>query len=168
MPRTDDVLLRAVALGVVAGMRSQLPLAMLCLAAHQQGRGEQSVSDRLTSPGVTALLLASTAGELVIDKLPFTPSRLRPGSLVLRAGLGSLAGALLMNDGGLRPLSGWVLGACGALAGSYAGHDVRAGLVAATRLPDPVIAILEDVTAVAIGSYAVGLAGRPDRASATR
>jgi uncharacterized membrane protein len=51
----------------------------------------------------------------------------------------------------------------GALVGSYAGYNVRAGLVATTGLPDPFFAVLEDVAAVTIGSYAVGLAGNPEQ-----
>lgn len=168
MADTTDALVRAVMLGVVAGMRSQLPLALLSLAARQRDQDQQNLPRVVASPKVTALLLASAAGELVVDKLPFTPSRLRPGSLVVRAGLGSLAGALLVRESGLQPVCGAALGAVGALAGAYAAHDVRAGLVAATGAPDPLFALLEDVTAVAIGSCAVGLTGGPGRADATR
>lgn len=161
MAEERDVLLRAVAIGVVAGMRSQLPLALLSLAARQHGGDQQYLPETLASPKVTALLLASAAGEMVVDKLPFTPSRLMTGSLVVRACLGGLAGALLYRGSGLRPIRGAALGATGALAGSYAGYGVRAGLVARTGLPDPLFAVLEDVTAVTIGSFAVGLAGLP-------
>jgi uncharacterized membrane protein len=163
-----DVLLRAAAIGVVGGMRSQLPLALLSLASRQRGRDQEHLPEFLTTPRVTALLIASAAGELVVDKLPFTPSRLQPGSLVVRAGLGGLAGALLCRSAGLEPIRGAALGAAGALAGSYAGYHVRAGLVARTGLPDPLFAVLEDVTAVAIGSYAVGLAEHPGIEEPTR
>ena len=168
MADATDALLRAAALGVVAGMRSQLPLALLSLSAQRHGRNQQGPPDILASPKVTALLLACAAGELVADKLPFTPSRLLPGSLMARAGIGSLAGALLARKHDQPPACGAALGAVGALAGSYAGHDLRAGLGAATRLPDPLLALLEDATAVAIGGYAVGLTGQPGLEGATR
>jgi uncharacterized membrane protein len=149
-------------------MRSQLPLALICLAARQRDGDQWNLPEILTSPKVTALLLASAAGELVVDKLPVTPSRLMPGSLIVRAGIGGLAGALLFRGSGLQPIRGSLVGAAGALAGSYAGYNVRAGLGAATGLPDPLFAVLEDVTAVAIGRYAVGLAALPDPDAATR
>lgn len=168
MADATDALLRAGAIGVVAGMRSQLPLALLSLAAQQQGRNQHGLPAVLTSPQVTALLLACAAGELAVDKLPFTPSRLMPGSLAVRAGIGSLAGTLLVRKAGFPPMCGAALGAIGALAGSYVGHDVRAGLGAATGLPDPIFALLEDVTAVAIGSSAVGLTGHAGRGDARR
>ena len=168
MADATHALLRAAALGVVAGMRSQLPLALLSLAAQKQGRNLQGLPGVLASPKVTALLLACAAGELVVDKLPFTPSRLLPGSLTVRASIGAIAGALLTRKSGPQPTCGAALGAVGALAGSFAGHDLRAGLGAATGLPDPIFALLEDVTAVAIGSYAVGLTDWPARDGARR
>jgi uncharacterized membrane protein len=161
-------LVHVAALGTVAGMRSQLPLALLCLAAHQRGSDEQNVPEILTSPKTTALLLASATGEIVVDKLPFTPSRLMPGSLVVRAGIGCIAGALLSRRTTLNPVRGAVIGAVGALVGSYAGYEVRAGLVARTGLPDPLVAVMEDVVALAIGSYAVGLTKQPDQVHAMR
>lgn len=168
MPEKTDVLLRVATLGIVAGMRSQLPLALLSLAARQQSEDQEHLPEILASPKVTALLLASAAGEIVVDKLPFTPSRLMPGPLVVRAGIGGLAGALLCRSAGQEPTRGAVAGATGALVGSYVGYHVRAGLVAATGRPDPLFAVLEDVTAVALGSYAVGLTGPSDQEATTR
>ena len=157
MSEETNPLVNAAALGVVAGMRSQLPLALLCLAAHQSDQSHQHLPAYLSSPKVTALLLANAAGELVVDKLPFTPSRLMPGSLVVRAVIGGFAGTILSRSAGLEPVRGAAIGALGALAGSYAGYYVRSGLVAQTGLPDPLFAVVEDVAAVAIGSRAVGL-----------
>lgn len=168
MPVETNALLRAAAIGVVAGLRSQLPLALLSLDTQRRMQDAQDLPDALASPGVTALLLTAAAGELVVDKLPFTPSRLMPGSLVVRAAIGSLAGALLARRSDVPPIYGAAPGALGALAGSYAGHDARAGLVAATGAPDPLVALLEDVTAVALGCYAVGLTRTPGLADATR
>ncbi len=167
MPEQTDRLLNVAALGVVAGMRSQLPLALLSLAAQRRDSDQQPLPEILTSPKVTALLLAGAAGELVVDKLPFTPSRLMPGSLVVRAGIGGLAGALLSRSSGKEQIQGAAIGALGALVGSFAGYHLRAGLVATTGLPDPLVAVLEDLTAVAIGSYAVGLPGRQRQEAAT-
>lgn len=168
VPEKTNPLVNPVALGVVAGIRSQLPLALLSLAARQRDRDQQDLPEVLASPKVSALLLFNAAGEITVDKLPFTPSRLKPGSLVVRAGIGSLAGALLARSAKAESIQGAALGALGALAGSYAGYQVRAGLVATTGLPDPLFAVLEDVAAVAIGSYAVELAGPPRQEAPTR
>jgi uncharacterized membrane protein len=167
VPEKMNLLMNVAALGVVAGMRSQLPLALLSLAAGQRNT-DQHLPDILSSPKVTALLLANTAGEIVVDKLPFTPSRLMPGSLVVRAGIGGLAGVLLSRGSGVEPIRAAAVGAVGALVGSYAGYNLRVGLVDATGLPDPLFAVVEDVTAVAIGSHAVGLTGQSAHEAVTR
>jgi uncharacterized membrane protein len=114
------------------------------------------------------MLLVNAAGEIVVDKLPFTPSRLIPGSLVVRTGIGGLAGSLVARAAGLQPIRGAAIGAVGALVGSYAGYQVRSGLVDASGMPDPLVAVLEDVAAVALGSYTVGLWGKPGAEEATQ
>lgn len=157
MPEESAILVNVATLGVVAGMRSQLPLALLSLAARRNRPGIEQFPEFLSSPKISALLLASAAGEIVVDKLPITPSRLMPGSLLVRAGIGGLAGALLTSSTNVTPLRGAAVGAVGALVGSYAGYTVRSRLVSVTGLPDPLFAVLEDATAVAIGSRAVGL-----------
>jgi len=157
MPEKTNVLLDAATLGVVAGMRSQLPLALLGLAARRRAEDQRHLPEILSSPKILALLTANAFGEIVVDKLPFTPSRLAPGSLVVRAGIGGLAGALLSRSAGRGPMQGAAVGVAGALVGSYVGYHVRAGLVSSTGLPDPLYAVVEDLTAVAIGSHAVGL-----------
>lgn len=168
MPDKTDLLMNVAALGVVAGMRSQLPLALLALAAAQRDGGHHHLPEILTSPKVTAFLLVNAAGEIVVDKLPIAPSRLIPGSLIVRTGVGALAGALLARGTELAPVPAAATGGLGALLGSYAGYHLRAGLVAATGIPDPLVAVLEDVTAVAIGSHAVGLQRLPGERAPTR
>ena len=167
MPEKTNALLNAAALGVVAGMRSQLPLALLSLAARGN-EDQQDLPDMLASPKVSSMLLVNAAGEIVVDKLPFTPSRLIPGSLVVRTGIGGLAGSLVARAAGLQPIRGAAIGAVGALVGSYAGYQVRSGLVDASGMPDPLVAVLEDVAAVALGSYTVGLWGKPGAEEATQ
>lgn len=168
MAEKMNPLVNVAALGVVAGMRSQLPLALLSLAAHQREANQRNLPEILSSPKITALLLANAAGEIVVDKLPFTPSRLMPGSLIVRAGTGGLAGALLARGTGVKPVLGATVGSLSALAGSFAGYYVRAGLVGATGLPDPVFAVIEDVTAIATGSHAVGLNRQPHPGASTQ
>lgn len=147
-----DTLTRAATLGVVAGLRSQLPLALLSLSARRYGTGPAV----LRSPAVMTLLVGCAAGEIVVDKLPFTPSRLLPGSLAVRIGVGSLAGAFLCRRSGQATAAGAICGGVSALAGSYAGYHVRRSLVLSTGLPDPLIAVLEDGVATGLGGWATG------------
>jgi uncharacterized membrane protein len=63
--------------------------------------------------------------------------------------LGVLSGAAVAAAGAQSIGLGAVLGVAGALAGAFAGYEVRKRLVRALKVPDFVIALLED--AVAIG-----------------
>lgn len=147
-------------LGVVAGMRTQLPLALLAYAA---GNGRFAATDGpplawLRRPWVRRLTTVAAAGELIGDKLPMTPSRLDPGPLTGRFLFGALSGCAVAVNCRRSPLIGAALGASGAGLGAYAGYHARKGLGAATSLPDPLIAVGEDAVAVSLGLTAVDLA----------
>jgi uncharacterized membrane protein len=133
-----------VALGFTAGLRSQTPLAFLALTASDGG------PDLLRKRWIVANIYLSALGEMAVDKLPMTPSRLGAGPLAGRLMFGSLSGALLGRRHGAPVVAGVLTGAAGALAGSYAGYHARSYLVKSTELPDAVWAGVEDVVALAL------------------
>ena len=135
-------------LGFAAGLRSQIPLALLARNADTMG------PTFMGKAPVRVVLYLSAAGEVVLDKLPIVPSRLEPGSLTGRLMLGSLSGALLARRQGFPAVGGVIGGAAGALAGSFAGYHTRSWLPEKTGLPDPVWALLEDGAAVTLGVLA--------------
>ena len=147
---------RSALLGVLSGARSMTPLAVLALYRDRGSlRGSwQGWPVLRSSAGRTALVLAA-AGELVADKLPATPSRTLPLPLLGRIVSGAIAGAALGTTGGR---TGWrtaaVLGAAGAVVGSFAGRYLRAG-GASTGLPDVVFALIEDAATVACAATVV-------------
>jgi uncharacterized membrane protein len=144
--RRGPAIARAAAIGIVAGLRSQLPLAFLARTAKEPV---------LSHPLVRRAIYLGAGSELVIDKMPFTPSRLNPGSLFGRATMGALAGGLLANRLEGSAALGAVIGSAGAMAGSYAGYYVRKQLGEWTGMPDPVFAVLEDGIALTAGSMLV-------------
>ena len=98
---------------------------------------------------VVAPLLA--LGELVVDKLPVTPARTLPASLVVRALAGGIAGgSLAAARGGDRRL-GALCGIAAAVAASFLFERLRAAAVRRTGLPDPVVALAEDALAIGAG-----------------
>lgn len=152
-------LVQSAGLGLVAGMRSQLPLALLALGA---GRGRFATTAEgplglLRSPVVRRLVAISAVGELVFDKLPILPSRLMPGPLFGRVLFGGLAGAAIAAEARRSPVLGAVLGASGAVLGAQAGYHARVALGRVTGLPDPVWGAVEDAAAVALGMGVVHL-----------
>ncbi len=144
LENAQDVYRRASQLGIVAGLRSMTPLALLAW------------SEENTPSAIKTVTTILATGELVGDKLPTTPSRLKPGPLIGRLVIGAIAGALLARRAHLSPAQGAVRGAIGALIGSVAGAIYRFFVPQATGLPDAVWALVEDGAAFTIGANAVG------------
>ena len=139
---------RAAALGITAGMRSQLPLALLARTAARTG------PQWLRKRTVPTNLYLSAAGEIVGDKLPMTPSRLEPLSMAGRLVFGSFSGAILVRRLEAPVLAGVMAGALGAVAGSLAGYHARRWLGETSGLPDAIWAGAEDALAISIGLLA--------------
>jgi uncharacterized membrane protein len=97
---------------------------------------------------VAYLFTLLAAGELIADKLPFTPSRLKAGPLMARLILGALCGSVLQAVSHQSLLVGAVLGGLGGLLGSYLGYTLRYLTVTKGRLPDWAVALSEDVIAI--------------------
>jgi uncharacterized membrane protein len=93
--------------------------------------------------------------ELVADKLPFTPSRLKPPGLIGRIVLGGLSGAGVAVSGAQSIVLGAVLGVVGGIAAAFAGYQVRTRLVKALKVPDLVIALSEDAVTIGGGLFIV-------------
>lgn len=148
---------RPLLLGIIAGMRSQMPLALLARAAPlgrvNVGRGRPW--SLLLSPKVGVATGVSAIGEMVGDKLPQTPSRLTPGPLGGRLVIGAVVGAAISPGSRGSRLGGALLGVAGAAVGAYGGSHARAALGRSTGIPDPVWGLIEDGAALGIGSLAL-------------
>lgn len=144
---------RAAALGVVTGMRSQLPTALL---VWRESRGQ--LPTRIAGParvvaarGATGLMALLAGGEVIGDKLPWTPSRLDTGPFLGRLAYGASAGWAIAAATCRSRVLGGAFGLAGAAAGSVLGARYRAYAAERTDVPDVVWAVLEDAAAIAIG-----------------
>ena len=144
-------LARAGLLGVLTGARSATPLAGLALARDSRtvtGSWQDWAVFRSSIGRVVAV--AAGAGELVGDKLPSTPSRVAGGAIVGRVVAGAVVG-LAMGTTELRAdrrVQGALVGAVGAIVGSFAGYLGRKAVVERTGLPDVAVALVEDALTV--------------------
>ena len=146
------ILLLAFLIGVVSGLRSLTAPTVVAWAAHRRWLHlEGSPFSFMGSIASVAAFTLLALGELVIDKLPSTPSRTKPVGLVARIGLGGLCGASLASSGSASIVLGALLGAAGGIAGAFAGYQYRTRLVRAFRVPDLVVALSEDAVAIAGG-----------------
>lgn len=152
----SEVFLLAFLIGVVSGLRSLTAPAVVAWAAYKNWLNLQNTP--LSFMGSTAALIIFAllaVVELVTDQLPKTPSRLKPPGLIARIVMGGLSGAALAVAGGQSLGFGAVFGAAGGIAGAFGGYHARTGLVRALKVPDVVIALLEDAVAIGGGLFLV-------------
>ena len=142
------VVVRSMLLGAASGLRGQIGVAAVV------ARSDRSLPSMFRQPWTRRLLVAASAGELVIDKLPATPSRLAPPGMAGRLATGALAAGLVAQIRQAPRLPAAAIGASSAAVAAKLGHDVRAQL--ARHAPDPAVAVVED--ALALGLAAAGAA----------
>jgi uncharacterized membrane protein len=147
MPTARPFHVRAATLGFVAGLRAAMPLAVLAVQGAR--RGSETPRWLRSGKGRFGFVLGAV-GELVGDKLPFTPSRLNVGGLAGRVVNGAAAGTIVARDARGVAWQGALLGAACAVVGAYAGNKLRAAAVEASGAPDPLVAIVEDVLAIGL------------------
>jgi uncharacterized membrane protein len=134
----------AILIGVIAGLRAMTPLAAISWAAYLGWLDFSASPVSFIGHIITVIVLTLLAiGELVTDQLPSTPSRKVPMQFGARIVIGALAAGLLTGDW----IIGLILGAVGAIIGTYLGADIRARLAKAFGRDLPA-ALLEDGIAV--------------------
>jgi uncharacterized membrane protein len=148
--------LLAIALGICAGMRSLVAPTALAWAAQFALPGIENTIFWFFASPITAYVLAALAcAELVGDKLPFTPSRLAAAPLITRFVMGTICGSALFAATYQSMIVGGIAGAIGAGAGAYAGYHIRRTLVTKGKIPDFVVALVEDAVAIGGAIYVV-------------
>ena len=134
-------LVKAAALGVATGSRSTAGVAALALTSSSADGG--AVLSRLASRPGTVAALGAAAGELVADKLPFTPSRLAASGMAPRLTLAAAAATGVARRDGESPEPAAVVATAAAVVGAVLGTRLRA--VAARRFgSDRPGALIED------------------------
>src|SRR3954447_26335354 len=140
--RWREAVLGSVLLGAASGARGQLGVATVV------ARSDPSLPGIFRHPWTRRLLVAAAVRELVVDKLPATPSRLEPAGIAGRLAMGALAGGLFAQTRRAPWFPAAAIGAASAIVAAKIGHDVRARL--AQRAPDPAIAVVEDALALGL------------------
>jgi uncharacterized membrane protein len=90
---------------------------------------------------------------MVADKLPGIPARIQLLPLLGRAASGAVAGAALSDADGEEWATGAALGAAAAVASAFGTYTLRRALTRELGLPDLLVAIVEDMAALAAGKW---------------
>ena len=148
------VLLMALLIGVVAGLRSLTAPAVVAWSAFLGWINLHFTWASWVANLITVIVLTVLAvGELVADKLPKTPARTAPPAFTARIVMGGFSGAVI---GAAWHWTFTSLGAgiIGAVLGTMGGYQARRRLVAVRNGQDLPIALLEDAVAI-IGGFAI-------------
>jgi uncharacterized membrane protein len=147
------VLLLALGIGVIAGLRSFTAPAVVAWAAALHWINLSGTWASWVGSLITAIVFSVLAvGELFLDQQPKTPPRTAPPSFIARIGSGAFAGAVIGTAWGVT----WgALGAgvVGAVLGTLGGYHARARLAKSFGRDLPA-ALLEDAVAV-LGGFAL-------------
>ena len=153
---SNDLIIRTAALGIVAGMRSMMPLALLNWTNPPAEGEDTSLAGRLSNlPAARISVTTAALGEIIADKLPNTPSRIKPGPFLGRIAIGGQVGSTMFRRANKSALMGAAIGAAGATLGTLIGYYSRTTLDKNTGVPDTVWAVTEDAIAFSLGLYAV-------------
>ena len=142
-PSSAPAMLAALALGTAAGMRTFTPLAALALR-----RGQTPAAARWVT-------VAVAAGEIAGDKHPSVPDRRSPQAIAGRLASGLTSGWTVAGARGA------VAGGAAAVTGALAAAALRGRLVQATGLPDPAVAVAEDLLAIGLAARSAAPSARP-------
>jgi uncharacterized membrane protein len=146
---------KALALGAISGLRAASGPAFVSRAAY---RGDMELEGTslafFDSPRLSKALTLAQLGELIVDKLPVTPSRTAWPPLLGRAVSGGLVGAAAFVSEGRHAATGAILGSAAAVAAALAGENLRALAVEKTGLPALGVAVAEDAVVLLVGSRA--------------
>jgi len=144
-------LLLAFAIGFVAGLRSMTAPAALSWAAYLGWRSLEGSFLSFMGSGITVTIFSTLAlVEYITDLLPSTPNRTAAGPLLVRVLMGGLTGAGLALSAQQHSTLGAIAGGVGAVVGAFAGYAARRQLVSGLKIRDALIAIPEDLLAIAL------------------
>jgi hypothetical protein len=139
MPNDRSEVTRAIELAAATGLRVMMGPAALAIAEQSENK--------------TKLVTAALA-EMVIDKIPFLPSRDSFPLLVARAAAGAWTAHQSLKRDGVDASFGPILGAGVAAATAFTAPKVRATL--GVVLPDLIVGLAEDYLALRLASDGIG------------
>jgi len=143
-------------MGAVSGLRSFTGPAIVAEAANRKIlKLDKTPLAWLASGNAVKTSMALAVGELIADKLPFTPDRTGVPSLIARFLTGAVCGAAVAGKRKKNDLViGAMVGGTAALAAAYAGLQYRKHV----KMPAVVAGLLEDAVAVGAGTAIVARA----------
>lgn len=145
---------QALGLGIIAGMRTfSAPVVVSHVySRHPSKQLKNTPAQFMQTIATSKVFKVLAAGELVGDKLPYTPNRTSTGGLIGRFLSGALCGATVYKANHRQPVIGGIVGGAAAIGSAFGCMFLRVTLGKRTGLPDPVIGAIEDAIVIATGT----------------
>ncbi len=142
------LIMQVLGVGALSGMRSMAGPTRVSEYLSRHRTDPSSPAGWFSSPVAAVAFKVMAAGEMGADKLPFTPARIAVLPLAGRFFFGAAAGAALSEAKSGRRITGALLGGTSAVVTSYVSYHTRRALTKGLGLPDPLVAVAEDVLVV--------------------
>ena len=107
---------------------------------------------------VAIALKVFAVGELIGDKLPNTPNRIKPGGIAFRCLSGALAGASIYKASGNNAITGAIIGSVAAFGSTFGSYFLRKDIANRTKIFDPLVGAIEDALVIGAGGGLVNIA----------
>ncbi|NLX09941.1 MAG: DUF4126 family protein [Chloroflexi bacterium] len=157
--------LQLAGVGFIAGMRSMSAPALVSeyLTRKPTKELKHAPFRWLDSHTVATALKLAAAGELIGDKMPFTPDRIESYSLLGRVMMGAVSGAALSAAKGKGYTVGTVIGGLGAFTSTFVAYYLRREAGRRLPVPDPVVGGVEDVLVLGSSLGLLNVNGAPHK-----
>lgn len=139
----------AIAYGAISGMRSMSGPTALGLRFKER-RPHTRAGRVMNGRAAARLLPLLAAGEILFDKLPFTPDRTDALPLAGRALMGGIVGAVVAGEDRSSVWAGALIGAVAAIAVAHVAYQARKH--ADKHIPKGLSAIVEDSVVLGLGT----------------
>jgi uncharacterized membrane protein len=144
---------QVIGLGALAGMRStSAPVIVSHILSHHHSKKlDHSPLRFMQSKNVALVLKVLAIGEIIGDKLPSAPNRIKPAVLAFRMLSGAFAGASVYKATGGKVGMGALIGGAAAFASTFGSYFLRKGTVKTSHVIDPIVGAIEDALVIDSG-----------------
>lgn len=149
----DNVVLRMVGLGLIAGMRATFAPAFLShfLAGHKSKAIGGSGLKFIQSPVASGISKGLAVLEILGDKKAAAPDRTVAPQVAARLASGALAGAIVAKANNQPLLKGVLIGSAAALVGTFGAFYLRKYVDRLPHVKDHYVGAAEDALGLAAG-----------------
>ncbi|MGN6639692.1 MAG: DUF4126 family protein [Mucilaginibacter sp.] len=143
---------QVIGLGTIAGMRSMsAPAVAAYMLRNEPIPFDDLILKLIRSEKFTKIITILAAAELIADKLPFAPARIKPASIMVRSITGALSSMLIAKENNDDKKTAGRIGLVAAIVSTFAFYYLRRETGKKLKIDDYLLGITEDILAAGLG-----------------